>query len=296
MLQHIRRPRSISGAFLLIYRLFSKALTLLLYTNLHVGAVAASWISAAYKTLHHPQNPALLITAATGAILVYGLDQWLPFSPEDAQNQPERAAWMQTFRLGMGLWLSLVCLMGFGATFYLPQAFWEAVLLLLGLSMAYILPFWQNVRLKKHGRFKPILVWLGWMYGGFLMPIWVTNTTTAWVLVPAAVLQGAMLWVNLSACDWLDRNGDQNAGICTSSQAWSKSQIQRYNRQVLALASLASPCLTFFLNPQATWGVFAYIWLGLTLMTVWLYLLHPSPAYRGVLDALVGWPLGLLWL
>lgn len=263
----------------------------LAHANLHVGVVAVALMSATSLMLGMPPEPALLGLGFVATVLVYQVEHWAPWAPEDAINHPARRAWWAArpgWRLG---WL-----VGLGAVAAGLLATLRGPVLLLSIALGgavllYVVPLLPGRRRLKASRWaKPLVVSLAWALGAVLVPVVHAGVEVTGGVLALIAYRAALVWPNVLLADWPDRAGDTRAGLRTLASTLPPPRLRRCAAAPL-VAALGGGAIAVTAGLAPLLLAVDLIGYGLMLLVV----LGPWPQagwfYPLGLDLLVAWPL-----
>lgn len=265
----------------------------LFYSNLHIGIVAGGLLAATSILLGLSYSMPLLLLGISGSMLVYHLDHFWCTSEEDERNQAERYVWQREHSGYMRYsTIALVCCCVI-SSFYLSEK-----LLVLGVLLGIVGCLYSvrwlpgQVRPKDYGRIKPFLIASVWAAGSVLPVAFAAEVSMSWTVGIFVCYRLSYILPNLLVADWLDREGDLEAGIQTFAAKWSRTQLCL----IVAMIGLGTLALGMWLAETHVIGPFIYVdMMGLLVLNglVCSTRAHQWQWYRGALDLAVAWPLVL---
>ena len=234
--------------------------------------------------------------AAAGALLVYHTDRAFRHSPEDAENAPERLAWIAAHRGFIRTTAFVAAILVVISAVFLGWI-WVAGGVVLGcVGMLYSAPFLPGGRRPKDIPYlKTVLIIGCWVGGGALLPAILnpSESTNLGVLVLFGVYRALYITPNILAADFYDSGGDRKAGLGGVGA--------RLGKRSLPLASIG--CLIF--AAVTVWmlidrGLDAQLILidgvGLVGLVLTITIVkNPGPTYVAWLDLWAAFPL-VTWL
>ena len=261
-----------------------------MYSNLIVGLVAAGFMLGTYALLELPVHVPLVVLGASGAFLVYQADRSIFVSPEDRLNQPERIAWAvnhRTYVIGSSLAAGALAL-GMLA-FVRPNVRWMVCLYALAGCIYAVPEIGDRFRSTGVHLGKPLIIAAGWSFGGVVLPALqagVAVESAVWLL---AIYRVGFVLPNPLLADWMDRQGDLQAGVFTPAAFASPRLLQRISQLLLAVTIVGAA------GAVVVWDASELLWIDLLggvlmLAVVSGRLPRRRWFYSVTLDALIAWP------
>lgn len=261
-----------------------------MYSNLLVGLVAAGFMLGTYALLELPVHLPVIVLGACGSFLVYQADRSIFISPEDRINQPERVTWAANHSIYVIGSSIIACTIGVVMlVFVRPSVRWMVGLYAV---VGYIYAFpGIGDRFRSTGVHvgKPLIIAGGWSFGGIVLPALqagIDLSSTVWLL---AIYRFGFVLPNPLLADWMDRQGDLEAGVFTPAAYVSGRLLQRISQIILTVTILgAVGAGTALATPDLLWIdlLGAVVMLGV----VSGRLPRERWFYNVTLDGLIAWP------
>lgn len=265
----------------------------LFYSNLHIGVVAVGLMVATGHLLAVSYPAVLILVGISGSILVYHLDHFWLTSKEDIQNQALRYRWQQNhagYMRGSSVVLILVC--GGSIVFLDGDVLVVGMILGVAGSLYGVRMLPGKERPKDLGAIKPFFITGVWALGSVIPVVVAAGTVDVGEVAGLVIYRFGYILPNLLVVDWLDREGDRDAGIHTVVSTWSDQRLQR----IVGLIVVSTVIWGTVLERAAITNEWIYLdMIGLLVLTgcVWWKRAWQWRWYRGVLDVAVAWPLVL---
>lgn len=283
--------RTFSRSLLQVYRTRMRISPSLVYSNVHILIVACALISGTWVLLGIRFSWAFLVASCTSAFLIYLVDRIWLFQDEDLINQPERVAWYERHRAVVWFATGIGCLL-IGAS--LPALGMRTVLVgaALGLAALFYLGLESRraKRLKANWVLKPLIIALGWVLGGVVLPVYVQQGALGLSVAGLAGYRFPLLLANVIVVDWPDRIGDAAAGIHSLSVKLDAVRISVIVVLFATLSLFICLCFGFW---QSWPGIYYLECIAPILMIVIAFRLNKMTHHALVLyaDLIIAWPL-----
>jgi 4-hydroxybenzoate polyprenyltransferase len=261
-----------------------------MYSNLLVGFVAGAFMLGTYAILELSVHLPLLVLACSGTFLVYQADRALFTSPEDRINVPERISWVHDHRVYV-VGSSIVAFTLVLGMFPLvrPSIRWfVGGYAVLGFMYA-ILGFGDRFRSTGVHVGKPLVVALGWSFGGVLLPAVQADIDISPAVVLLVIYRLGFVLPNPLLADWADRAGDMHVGVFTPAAFLAERTLRRISQIILAVTTAAG------LGAVVLWHAPALLWIDL-LGPIFLFVSLSGQLprrrwfYLVTQDGLMAWP------